>query len=107
MTAKNQNFSMVAGDSKEIIVTIADVDLFGCTIKWVAKRRVSDAQHKIKKDNLDGVSITTASTFTITLKPSDTKGLSGSYYHEAEITDAVGNVSTIMIGSMSIERSGV
>lgn len=57
-----------------------------------------------------GVSITDAANgkFTVTLAPADTKTLAvGTYYHEAEVTDSLGNVSTVTVGKVTLIASGV
>ncbi len=43
-----------------------------------------------------------------TLDPADTAGLNGrAYYHEAELTDVDGNVSTIFAGTVNLETDQV
>jgi hypothetical protein len=111
MTAKNQNFEMVAGDSHIIVVPV-NFDLAGAlAIKWAVKKSVSSTERPIYKELSSGITVTqtgeTASEFQITLNPSDTATLKGDYYHEAEVTDAQNNVSTVMIGRISIQLSGV
>lgn len=104
MTTINQNFNIVAGDSKNIVVTVTKNDgtplnLAGASIRW----GFSD----VIKDVTNGVIITDAvnGQFTVVLKPADTEGKSGKQKHEAEITDQFGNVSTVMRGELTIERS--
>jgi hypothetical protein len=111
MTAKNQNFEMIAGDSHIIVVPV-NFDLSGATaIKWAVKRSVSSTERPIYKELSSGITVTktgeTDSEFQITLNPSDTATLKSDYYHEAEVTDAQGNVSTVMTGRISIQLSGV
>ena len=109
MTAKNQNFEMFAGDTKNIDVTVAGVNLAGSTVKWAMKKTIYSAAPDVAKDTVDGITVTdpNGGRFTISLLPSETRSLSGTYYHEAEITDANGNVSTIFTGTITINRSGV
>lgn len=109
VTAKNQNFEMYAGDTKNIEVTIAGVNLTGASVKWALKRTVYEADAVISKDTTGGISITNASggVFVIALAPGDTTSLSGDYYHEAEITDSASNVSTVFTGKATINLSGV
>lgn len=110
-----QNFTMYAGDTKIITVTVTDdddeaVDLTGATIRWQASRLVVDegfdADPLISKDNDTGGGIESASpstgVFEVTLDPDDTEDLSGLYYHEAEVIDADGNVATVMTGRMTV-----
>lgn len=49
MTAKNQNFEMVAGDTKNIIVTVTGTDLTGASIKWAMKRSVNSTTADVSK----------------------------------------------------------
>jgi hypothetical protein len=109
MTAKNQNFEMVAGDTKNVVVTVAGTDLTGATIKWALKKSVSSTVANVSKTTSDGISISDAAggVFTIALAPADTVNLKNDYYHEAEVTDQQGNVSTVMTGRISILLSGV
>lgn len=108
-----QNFDMVAGDTKKINITVTDtgsaVDLTGASIKWALKRSVSASSTDVFKTTSSGISITDAThgKFQITLNPSDTLALKGTYYHESEVTDASGNVSTVCSGNVVINPSGV
>src|SRR5215831_2818275 len=40
--------------------------------------------------------------FQVTIQPADTSQLSGFYIHEAILTDAVGNVTTVTVGRMQV-----
>jgi hypothetical protein len=40
---------------------------------------------------------------TVTIEPSDTESISGTKYHELEITDAQGDVSTVASGDIVID----
>lgn len=107
MTKKNQDFDMYAGDTKDIVVTMSDsANIDGSTVKWGLKKSVKDTM--LVSKNTGGLGITVSGTaFTVRLNPSDTLGLSGRYYHEAEVTDVLGNVSTVTVGHITIEPSGV
>lgn len=112
MTQKNQNFSMFSGDTKDLIVAVTDngqaIDLAGSSIKWAMKRSVRDVQSIIQKETGGGGIVASSSSFTVRLNSEDTENVvPGRYYHEAEITDVVGNVSTVMTGTITIEQSGV
>lgn len=109
MTARNQNFAMHAGDTKHVIVTVTGVDLAGAAVKWsMRKAALKVAGPGVSKDTNAGIEITNAATgeFTIKLNPTDTAGMSGTYLHEAEVTDAAGNVSTVLTGMVTIHRKG-
>jgi hypothetical protein len=114
MTAVNQNFSMTAGDSKNVVITVSNdegiaLNLTGASVKWALKKRVTSTENELYKTNTDGITITDAANGVITIKlvPVDTTTLNGTYHHECEVTDANGNVSTVTVGSASISRSGV
>lgn len=109
MTTKNQNFEMYAGNTKNIVVTVADVNLTGATVKWAMKKTIYDAEPAVAKTTAAGIAVTDATTgiFTVTLFPADTRNLSGTYQHEAEITDAPGNVSTVLTGQLTIHLSAI
>lgn len=96
MTATNQNFYMYAGDTKNLNISVTNddgspLDLTGCTITWVLKKNNSE----LVKTTTNGV---------IELEPSDTSDLYGIYPHECELTDQTGNVSTIFIGKVTIDK---
>lgn len=115
MSLIEQNFEIYSGDSKNIIIIVTDdneniIDLSGSTIKWALKKTVNSIENNIYKDTSNGgIEITDAlnGEFTVKLNPSDTEGLIGRFYHEAEVTDAIGSVSTILFGIATIKRSGV
>ncbi|MGO4181210.1 hypothetical protein AB4Z17_08520 [Paenibacillus sp. TAF43_2] len=108
MAKTNQNFTMFAGDTMDIDVPVADTDLTGGTIKWVMKRAVK-GDFTIFRETPIGIKITDAAAgiFNIRLERADTLDLIGSFYHEAELTDLIGNVSTVMTGTITIKPSGV
>jgi outer membrane lipoprotein-sorting protein len=87
---------MYAGDTKNITISVTKddgtpLDLTGCTITWVLKKNNSE----LVKTTTNGV---------IGLVASDTSDLNGIYPHECELTDQTGNVSTIFIGKVTIEK---
>jgi len=114
MTETGQNFTMWSGDTKVIEVTITDasgnaVNLTGATISYVLQRSVGSTV-TISKTTASGISITDASggVFQITLDASDTARLSGSsYYHECQITDTSGNVSTVFTGTVTMKEDAI
>ena len=104
-----QNFEMFQGDSKDLVVTVSDaagqpVDLTGASIKWRAAPAVDSAVATISKATGSGIVITdaVAGEFTVSLVPADTQTLDGEFYHEAQVTDAAGAVSTVLSGHLTI-----
>lgn len=108
MTAINQNFEMYAGDTKNIIIAVTDasgmaLDLTAATVRWILKPPQPNAAIAISKSSPEiAIDI---DRITIKLLPKDTETLFGNFYHEAELTDQIGNVSTIMVGTAKINRS--
>jgi hypothetical protein len=107
MTMKNQDFTMTAGDSKYLDFTI-EMDsstLSGSTIVWAMTKYDSIV---LEKTTTGGISITAAKVFRVTLDPEDTLTLvPGLYPHEAEVTDTNGDVSTVSVGTITIEKDSV
>jgi hypothetical protein len=102
VTAINQNFSMYAGDTKNLVITMPE-DLTGCSVKWGLRQR--NNENVILKQS-PTIAIN-GNEITIPLLPIDTASLHGAYYHECELTDQQGSVSTVFTGMASIQRSGV
>lgn len=107
-----QNFQMVAGDTKYLVVTVRDadgvaVDLTGAGIKWQCARSFGKASVLSKATGGSGIAITSASggIFTVTLSPSDTESMGGNYYHEAQVTASDGTISTVMFGTMKVNKA--
>lgn len=108
---KNQNFSMFSGDTKNLIAKVTNednlpADLTGASAKWALKESIDSASNLIFKATPVDIFIINNEVH-IKLNPDDTKSLSGAYYHECEITDAAGNVSTIFFGMAIIKKSGI
>lgn len=99
------------GDTRVLRITIKDdddvaVDIAGADIKlWIAESVQGPAL--IEKSNGSGITITDATSgqFEVTLESADTENLEGKYYFECEITDALGNISTPIKGTMKIVRA--
>lgn len=101
VTAKNQNFSMVQGDTKYIQFPVDGVDnLAGCTVKWGVKKKESSTEYELFKDDFTIVD----GKIQIKVESIDTLNLLGTYYHETELTDQSGNVSTVMKGMLQINK---
>jgi hypothetical protein len=101
VTAINQNFSMIAGDTKSLIATMSE-DLSGASVRWVIKKNVNSTENILLK-----ASTVSGTDITIKLDPADTLSLVGTYYHECEVTDQQNNVSTVFTGMCLINKSGI
>jgi len=111
MTAKDQSFEMFQGDTVKIFVTIYDddnnvKDISGGTINWVMYKRTT-SNIVLTKTTTSGIVVLDAAngSIRIDLSPDDTKNLLGYYNHEGEFTDSSGNISTFMIGVVTIQKS--
>lgn len=110
-----RNLEIHAGDDLAIPVAVTDaagqaVDLTGAAIAWQAARGTPERFSKtavVSKASGAGITITdpAGGVFEIALASADTQGLSGSFYHEAEVTDAGGNKTTVMTGTMTVEAT--
>jgi hypothetical protein len=105
MTVNNSTINLVAGDSKYLVVSVDGIsDLNGCTFKWGLHPR--NEANILEKTSTSGISIVDGKV-QIKLDPADTEILSGTYYHECEMTDTLGNVSTLFTGLVSVSKSNV
>jgi hypothetical protein len=102
-----------SGDDKVITVTVYDnddvvVDITSATITYQLSQNVKSAAI-ISKTVGSGITLTdpTSGVFTITFDPADTASLSGRYYHECEITDTSGDVSTGFVGYATIKEDAI
>jgi hypothetical protein len=109
MTATQQNFTVTAGDSMTLLFTITDsstkaaVDLSGAAITWALGITVK-ATPIVTKTVGSGITITDAANgkLSVALVPTDTAKLAGRFYHEVQITDVIGDVSTVANGTATI-----
>ena len=120
MPAINQNIEHYAGDTATITIgpvvdgSGTDVDLSGATARWWMGKSVSATGTDIylKKSVGSGLAIDRVTTdqwsIVITLLPADTDFTAsaikaGTYYHECEVVDAGGNISTVTIGKFVLK----
>lgn len=102
---RNQNFSMASGDDLDLVVIVraADrctlVDLTNATATWVLADCQGDRPRLSKTAT---VTDATAGEITVTLFPSDTDRLCGTYHHELQVRDALSKTSTVMTGKARI-----
>ena len=107
------DFSMTAGDSKVLEVTVTDadgaaVDLSGAqTIRWHMSRSVNSRPATVEKALGAGITVTNGpgGIFSVTLDSADTEDLRGDFVHEAEVIDEDGNVSTVLSGAVTISAA--
>lgn len=113
VAAVNQNFTIYAGDSASPVFTVTDgasppvaIDISGATeITWTLARSLGATSTLVKTKTGGGIVFVTTGTdgkFKVNLVPGDTSGLSGSYVHNAKITDATGAISTVTFGNMQV-----
>mgnify|MGYP000892708861 FL=1 len=111
MASEGQDFKMTAGDTRVLRIAVTDtdgeqVDLAGATARWWMARssRSTGASVLVQKSTSGGVSIDEQTGIvTVTISPADTEGLSaGLYYHELEIVDGNGAVSTVTTGKVTM-----
>lgn len=116
MTAKNQNFSLTAGDSRTLrfVCTRPDgtpIDLTGGTARWWAGKHLRARADDVlitKTGTVDSVQIAGVNYWraNIDLVPADTQNLDvRSYSHQCEVTTAEGKVYTVAEGSLFLGPS--
>jgi hypothetical protein len=111
MTATGQNFTMYQGDTKIVDVTTYDevgavLNLTDGILNWVFYKRYPE-NIVLTKTTASGIALIdpTNGIFRMTLNPADTEGLLGEYNHECELTDTSNNISTLLVGKVSIYKS--
>jgi hypothetical protein len=124
MTVSQQNIEMVSGDSRRIHIDgVRDqdaryddsvVDLVGAQLRWgVLDRKGGDVLLTKRTENAGGaraeinVVDPKDGEVYIYLDPADTETMAGRYYHELEMEDVSGMVSTLMNGYLDIARDSI
>lgn len=113
MAAKyNQDFLTFAGDDVFPIFTVYDsagviVDISTVSdIQWYAKKTAEDTVSAASASKLGGtIAFVTSGVdgkFQVTLTKVVTAALDGMYQHIARIIDALGNVTTVTVGTMKV-----
>ena len=119
MPSENQDVTHWKGDSGQITigpVTDSDgayPDLTDATAKWYMAASASSTGLNIfvTKTTADGGIVITGDTnvgFTLTIEllPEDTEDVTpGAFYHECEVTDAAGEISTVTIGAFTLKQT--
>lgn len=111
------SFEMFAGDTKRLHFTLtsgppanAPLDIQDAIVRWQASKGTLSRFSTIPvltKTIGAGLEVTDAfsGTLTVELLPEDTETLKGNFYHELEITDASGDVSTAFVGEFVIKSN--
>lgn len=115
MTMFNQNFRMMGGNSRNIIVTVTNennlpINLTNLIITFILKDDALSLSKILTKDNsgVGGITVTDAENgkFTVALLPADTINLGGNYYYDIELTDGT-NIWTVSVGTITVIRNVV
>jgi hypothetical protein len=101
MTATNQNAELWAGEAKSLAVTVSGIDLTGKTITWTLSADQDSAAAVLTKTTSAGITIDSATQFTVALTAANTEGLAGVYYQKAVVTDGV-SPAVVMEGHVTV-----
>lgn len=113
MTAVSQDFTVYAGDAAAPIFIVQDQNGNSVNIStvsdiiWTVQQTLSTPSVILKRKALGQIAFTTDGTngqFTVTIVAADTSPLAGYYLHDAQIVDALGNVSTVTLGRLQVGR---
>ncbi len=116
MPAVEQNVQHWRGDSRRIQIPIREedgtpVDMAGGSARWWLGKSATAVGDKVvvKKAAGSGLSLSVDDdlwTAEIRLDPADTQALRpGDYYHELEVVDGAGAVSTVTVGTFTINQT--
>ena len=107
MTTTDQNFTMWAGEDKDITVNLVDADgdaygdLTGLTFAWkmaTSENASAALVSKTPTGTTDSIAFSLADTDTQSLAP-------GVYYHECRVTDAGGDEDVVFTGGITLKAS--
>ncbi|GKU79876.1 hypothetical protein [Paenibacillus sp. L3-i20] len=105
MAKVSQNFTMFAGETKNLIVTVTEegkgLNLTGSSIRWSLRKSPFDSTEILIKEiplDIELVDGGEPNDFMIQLEPEDTMDLNGNYYHESTMIDSSGNKSVLLTG---------
>lgn len=101
------NFTLEEYSSDEVDFTYAG-DLTGCSLRWFMQYNVRSSMPLVEKTTANGVTIKstspTQSIFSVSLSNQDMAPIGpGTYYHQATMTDALGNENPIVHGSVTVD----
>jgi len=111
MASINQDFVTYQGNAVSPIFTVKNsagvaIDISGSTeIAWSAIRDDLDVPVISKTKTGGGITFVTDGTdgkFQVAILATDTASLSGSYIHQATVTDGDGNPTTVSVGRMQV-----
>lgn len=111
MTAGSQDFKIYAGDAAIPVFTVENgagtpIDISQSSeISWVARRAADSAPIVTKLKTTGGITFVTDGTdgkFQVVLAKADTTDLTGFYLHQAVVTDAFDQPSTVATGRISV-----
>ncbi len=110
MASRRQDFAMHAGDDVEVAFVTTEKDgtpqdLTGTSVSWQMAVSPYATSPLVSKTTAGGITLTDAvnGQFTVFLAAADTLGLNGRFYHEAQVTDSSGNISTVALGWVTLE----
>lgn len=107
MAAANQDFTIWAGNDVVLRIDVEmaeDQVLLGADIRWWMAPTKFSSLINVRKSLGEGIELAEDSqtAFEVTLDAADTDGLHGCYYHEAEVIETNGKVSTVTVGTVTI-----
>lgn len=114
MAETGQDVTIYGGNDVAIDVSILDavgeaLDITGASLEWgMAPRAADDATLRKSTEGGGGeidVTDPAGGLLTVYLDPADTAELHGEYRHELRMTDAVGKVTTLLTGTLTIRTS--
>ena len=114
MTAINQDFSMHAGDTKVISLTVKDangsvVNLTGLLkAQFVVKNYANSTTELVTKTLGSGITNGSPSLgiLEITIDATSSASLNaGEYYHETRIKDTDSNIGTVTTGTLTVKSA--
>jgi hypothetical protein len=108
------SITMYQGDSLVIEITVKDAitglvfSLLGCTAKFEIAKQVTSTPLVQLSSAAGDITLTDPvnGVMEVKLLPTHTETLTpGRYYYEAEITDDSGDISTVVAGQLTINRT--
>lgn len=104
-----------SGDHLVLEVTVQDdagsvLDLTGIqALVWELAKTVKSSTAHVTKSIGSGITVINATSgrVDVAIVPADTASLKGEKYHEMQMTDSNGNVSTVMYGKFTITQDKI